>query len=258
MKIICWNVNGIKAIYQKNFAEILRKENADIFCMQETKADPADLSEKIKNPENYQSSWNTGSRKGYSGVGVYFKEKPLEIITEFKNIPEFSEEGRVIQLNYEKFVLLNIYFPNGGTRADGTEMLSYKLRFYDLFLNYIKKLAEKKSVIICGDYNIAHTKIDIARPKENENSIGFLPEERVKLDKLIKAGFLDVFRLKNPDLKDAYTWWSYRTRARERNVGWRLDYFFISKDLKGKVKNIRQRTDIFGSDHCPVELEIDL
>ncbi len=258
MKIITWNVNGVRAIYKKGFSDWLKKENADIVCLQETKADPKILSDEFKKPLDYFSYWNNGSKSGYSGVVTYSKVQPLEITNKFPKTPEFHEEGRVVETKYSDFTLLNIYFPNGGTRADGTEMLSYKLRFYDLFIDYVQKKHKKgESVIICGDFNIAHTEIDIARPKENEHSIGFLPEERIKLDKLIKTGFVDIFRWKNPKLKDQYTWWSYRTRARERNVGWRLDYFFVSPDLKKRIKKIEILTDVMGSDHCPVLLEIN-
>jgi len=257
MKIISWNVNGIRAAYKKGFLDFFQKEEADIFCIQESKAHEDQLNKELLSPSGYNSFWNIGPRKGYSGVGVFVKENPILVKKKFPDMPQFHEEGRVIELKFKKFTLLNIYFPNGGTRSDGTEMLSYKLRFYDNFLSYVNNLRQEgESVIVCGDFNIAHTEIDIARPKENENSIGFLPEERAKLDKVFKSGLVDVFRKLHPNLKDAYTWWSFRSGARERNVGWRLDYFVVSKDLIAKVKNISHRTDVFGSDHCPVVLEI--
>lgn len=257
MKIVTWNVNGIRAAAKKGLLEWIKKENADIICLQETKAFPADLPEELRNPEDYHALWHSGTRKGYAGTLILSKEEPLSSKSDF-DIKEFHEDGRVTQVEFKDFFLLNIYFPNGGTRADGTEMLSYKLNFYDLMIDYVNKLRDSgKSVILTGDFNIAHTEIDIARPKENANSIGFLPVERKKLGELMDNGYTDVFRHFNPK-KVEYTWWSYRMRARDRNVGWRLDYFLVTKDLLPKIQKVYHGHNVYGSDHCPVTIELDL
>ena len=259
MKIVSWNVNGIRAAARKGFLEWLEKEDADIVCIQETKAKKEQLDESLTVHPKYHSFWSSASRPGYAGVAVFTKKKPDSFRNKFLGRECFHEDGRVIEMRYPGFTLLNIYFPNGGTRADGTEMLSYKLDFYEKLFSYLAKLkSQKQNIIICGDFNVAHTEKDIARPKENKDSIGFLPQERRKLDLLIEKGFCDVFRSKNPDVLDAYTWWSFRSWARDRNVGWRLDYFFVSQDLLGKVKKISHATEVMGSDHAPVVLEIDL
>ena len=256
MKIITWNVNGIRAAYNKGFLDWLKKEDADIVCIQETKAHENQLPEELLSPVGYQSFWNESHKKGYAGVAIYTKKEPFDVIGNFKNI-KFHEDGRVLEAHYDNFVLFNIYFPNGGMRADGTDMLPYKLEFYDELIEHIKTLRkEGKSVIVCGDYNIAHTEIDIARPEANKNSIGFSPPERAKLSEFFaETGMTDVFRHFNPKEKDAYTWWSFRAGARQRNVGWRLDYFSVSEDLLSQVKSIRHATETTGSDHCPVILD---
>ncbi len=258
MKILSWNVNGIRAVTKKGFWDWLLRENADVICLQETKALKEQVSNDIQCPPNYYAIWHTG-KPGYAGTLIYSREKPISEKNIFEEIPYFHEDGRVVEVKFLNFTLLNIYFPNGGTRADGREMLSYKLKFYEYFLGYINDLREKgKSIIICGDFNICHTEVDIARPKENENSIGFLPIERKKISEIINNGYIDVFRYLNPGKKDSYTWWSYRAGARPRNVGWRIDYFFITSDLICKVEKIEHQTEIMGSDHCPLCLEINL
>jgi exodeoxyribonuclease III len=250
MKIISWNVNGIRSAAKKGFITWLNRESPEILCIQETKAGAHDVPPELRSPEGYFSMWHSGDKPGYAGTAIFSKEEPQSWKSQF-DVPEFHEHGRVIQADFEDFTLLNIYFPNGGTRADGTEMLSYKLRFYDELMSYCDGL--RKPIIICGDFNIAHEEIDIARPKENENSIGFLPIERAKFSELLSHGYKDAFREFHPT-EVKYSWWSFRTRARERNVGWRLDYFITSKDLKIKASDII--TEVQGSDHCPVFLEL--
>ncbi|MDH4129795.1 MAG: exodeoxyribonuclease III [Spirochaetota bacterium] len=259
MKIISWNVNGIRAVAKKGFSDWLRKSGADIICLQETKAFFSQVENDLKCPEGYNSYWHNGKVPGYAGVVTYSKQKPININTSFDTELEvFKNDGRVVEIEFSSFILLNIYFPNGSPRSDGTEMLSHKLKFYEVFLNYINKLRSNgKKIIILGDYNIAHTEIDIARPKENENSIGFLPIERAWITKIIDNGYIDVFRHFNPNIRDVYSWWSYRTKARERNIGWRLDYIFITPDLLNNTKSIGYQTEITGSDHCPVFIELN-
>jgi len=256
-KIISWNVNGIRAALKKGFLEWLAKENADLVCIQESKAREDQLDSSITDHPQYKSFWSSAQRPGYSGVAVFMKKKADLLKKHFPGQDKFHDEGRVIEVRYPDFILLNIYFPNGGTRADGREMLTYKLAFYDDLIAYLRELRkENPHIIICGDFNVAHTEKDIARPKENKDSIGFLPAERKKLDDLIREGFRDVFRVKNPEISDAYTWWSFRSQARRRNVGWRLDYFFVSENLLPKVRNIYHLSEVSGSDHCPVVLEL--
>ena len=252
MKIISWNVNGIRAVERKNALNWLKEKNIDIICLQETKALEEQVSAELKNFNGYDSVWHQGI-PGYSGTVIYFNQKILNKKNQFKEVI-FHEEGRMVEIELEKFVLLNIYFPNGGFKVKKGEQLTYKLNFYDKLIDYINSIG--KDIIICGDFNIAHTKIDLARPQKNEESIGFLPVERKKFTKLIDNNYIDVFRYFYPEVKDEYTWWSYKTRARERNVGWRLDYFVVSPSLISKVKNIKHRQEISGSDHCPVFLEI--
>jgi exodeoxyribonuclease III len=259
MKILSWNVNGIRAVAKKGFLEWFESENADVVCIQETKAFENQLEPELKNPLGYNTVWHQGTRPGYSGVATFSKEVPVSNKSHFEEITHFHEDGRVVETKFPNFTLLNLYFPNGGTRADGQEMLSYKLKFYDHFIEYMNALRDSgESIIACGDFNICHTEIDIARPKENATSIGFLPIEREKVSELIENGYTDVFRHFNPDMKDSYTWWSYRAGARPRNVGWRIDYFFVTPDLLPKIKKISHLTDIVGSDHCPLCLELEL
>lgn len=255
MRIISWNVNGLRAIHKKgNFGEIL-KTNPDILCLQETKAEAEQLDPELRNPAGYFSYFShSKGRKGYSGVAVYTKIEPDKV--EYgMGIPRFDDEGRMLVLYLKDIVLLNIYFPNGG---GGPERLQYKLNFYDAFLEFIEKLRKQdRKIIFCGDINTAHEAIDLARPKENEKNTGFLPEERAWIDELINHGYIDIFRHLHPNTRDTYTFWDSKSRARDRNVGWRLDYFFISPDILPRVKNASIMTSFPGSDHCPIVLELD-
>jgi exodeoxyribonuclease-3 len=254
--LISWNVNGIRAVEKKGFVKWVEDCGADIICLQETKAHKEQLSDKILNIDGYTSYWSSGKRKGYSGVATYSKTAPETNMTGFGDHEKFDIEGRILASYFADFVLLNIYFPNG---QSCDERLQYKLEFYDATLEFCEKLRkEGKSLIICGDYNTAHNEIDLARPKENVNTSGFLRIERDWMDKFENFGYVDTFRKLHPETKDAYSWWSYRTAARGRNVGWRLDYFYISPELLPKVKRAEILSDVMGSDHCPVLLEIDI
>jgi exodeoxyribonuclease-3 len=254
--LISWNVNGIRAVEKKGFVEWVDNSGADILCLQETKAHKEQLSDKIVSIDSYSSYWSSGVRKGYSGVATYSKIEPLKNESGFDGEERFDCEGRILVSYYEDFVLLNIYFPNG-QRDD--ERLQYKLDFYDATLDFCEELRKDgKSLIICGDYNTAHNKIDLARPEANVNTSGFLRIERDWMDKFESYGYIDTFRKLNPGTKDVYSWWSYRTAARKRNVGWRLDYFYITPELLPKVKRAEILNDVMGSDHCPVLLELDI
>ncbi|MCK5583679.1 MAG: exodeoxyribonuclease III [Elusimicrobiales bacterium] len=252
MKLISWNINGYRAILKKGFADFLKKEQPFILALQETKVNEEQLEIEQKELNGYQSIWSSAERKGYSGVAVFFKEKPLNI-SKGMGIKKFDSEGRFISLEYKDFFFITAYFPNGG---QGPERLKYKMDFYDAFFKHVEKLKTKKAVIFCGDVNTAHNEIDLARPKENEKNTGFLPMERAWLDKITKKGWLDTFRHFNKE-PDNYTWWDYKTRARERNVGWRLDYFFINSEYQDKLKNASILKDALGSDHCPIGITID-
>jgi exodeoxyribonuclease-3 len=248
LRILSWNVNGIRAAYKKGLVEWIQKEQPDILCIQETKAREEQLPDDLINVPGYKAYFCWGERKGYSGVAVYTKEEPVSVKRGF-GVEEFDNEGRILIIEYKDFHLLNIYFPNGKARA---ERLKYKMDFYDCFLDYVVKLKKKgKNVIICGDVNTAHKEIDIARPKENSKVSGFLPEERAWMDKFVESGFADTFRMFNSE-PDNYTWWDVMTKARERNVGWRIDYFFVSENMKDKVKDAFIMPDVMGSDHCPI------
>ncbi|QOJ29171.1 MAG: exodeoxyribonuclease III [Ignavibacteriales bacterium] len=253
MKLLCWNVNGIRAIQKKGFIEWMKKENPDILCLQETKASPEQLSDELLNIEGYTSYFSSSIvKKGYSGVAIYTKKKPVRVEHGY-GIPEFDDEGRIIIAHYKDFILINNYYPNGKKNA---ERLKYKLDFYDAFLDYAQKLtSEGKKLVICGDFNTAHKAIDLERPKENEKVSGFLPEERAWMDKFTEAGYTDTFRMFNNEGKN-YTWWDQVTRSRERNVGWRIDYFFVSNNFRKKVKSAWIMPEVMGSDHCPVGIEI--
>lgn len=256
ISLLSWNVNGIRAAERKGFVEWMERGEYDIVAVQETKVShPDQLSEKLRTPNGYESYWHSATeKKGYSGVAIYTKEPPVEVKTDFgKNI--LSKEGRVIELEYPSFTVLNIYFPNGGS---GEERLRYKLEFYREFLKYILKLRESgKKVIFCGDVNTAHTENDLARPKENAGVSGFLPIEREWIDELLERGFLDTFRMSHEG-NGHYTWWDMKTRARDRNVGWRLDYFFVDNSLRKRVSDAFILSDVPGSDHCPVGLTLSL
>ncbi len=256
MKIISWNTNGLRAtIKQGYFEPIFEKYKPDILCLQETKADVDQIAEEFRNHKNYFSYFASSKvKKGYSGVAIFSKVKPEKV--ENLNIPRFDDEGRTLVAHYKDFVLINCYFPNGG---GGEVRLKYKLEFYDAFLEYINELKKKnKRVIFCGDVNTAHEEIDLARPKENETHTGFLPEERAWMDEVVTHGWVDVFRHFYPTKKDAYTYWDVYTRARERNVGWRIDYFFVSPNIISKVKGTKILDDYYGSDHCPIELSLNI
>ncbi len=248
LKLISWNVNGVRAVRRKGFLEWLYQETPDMLCIQETKAQPEQLDEELKQPQGYQAYWNYPERAGYSGVATFSREEPRSIRYGF-NIAGFDTEGRVLVTEYPTFTLLNIYFPNGKKDA---ERLRYKMDFYDVFLDFAGGLkAAGKKLVICGDVNTAHKEIDLARPKANENISGFLPVEREWIDKFIARGFVDTFRYFN-QAPDQYTWWDMKSGARERNVGWRLDYFFVSENLLPSVTTAFIKSEVMGSDHCPV------
>ena len=253
LKIISWNVNGIRAVMRKNFSEFIKDHDPDILCIQETKARPDQVDFPL-NMSHYHKYWHSAQRKGYSGTLILTKIKPNKVV---KGMPEkrFKDEGRMVELHFDDFILLNIYFPNGKRNQ---ERLDYKMDYYRAHLKHTEKLRKttNKKIIICGDYNTAHKEIDLARPKENQKISGFLPEERAWIDKYIAHGYIDTFRLQNPNKKNEYTWWSMRTRARERNVGWRIDYFFITNELKQQLKDAFILQEVQGSDHCPLGIVI--
>ncbi len=254
LKILSWNVNGIRAVRRKGFLEWLYKESPDILCLQETKARPEQLDADLIKPAGYHVCWNHPERKGYSGVAVFAKEKPLDIRYDFGS-SGLDLEGRVIIAEYPGFTLLNIYFPNG---KSGQERLDYKMAFYDVFLQYADSLKSKdKKLVICGDVNTAHREIDLARPKENSKVSGFLPKERAWIDKFIAHGYVDTFRHfdKRPN---QYTWWDMKSGARARNVGWRIDYFFVSDNLLPSVTNAFILPEVMGSDHCPIGITLKI
>ena len=254
IRILSWNINGYRSALTKSFKEFLENSGADILGLQETKAGPEQLKPEDMAFAGYESRWCPAERKGYSGVAAFFKTPPLSV-SHGLGIGKYDMEGRVIALEYPSFHLLNIYFPNGG---QGPERLAYKLDFYEAFLEHIEILRKTgKAVIFCGDVNTAHREIDLARPKENTENSGFMPIERAWLDKITAMGWADTFRLFHPE-PDNYTWWDYKTRARERNVGWRLDYFFINEEKKGLVKEAFTMPQVRGSDHCPVGIVLDL
>ncbi len=253
MRILSWNVNGLRAFYKKGAFNSIFEVDPDIFCLQETKSHPDQLPDEVRVPAGYYAYFDHSKvKKGYSGVAIFSKEKP-EKVEYGIGISKFDDEGRTLVAYFKDFVLLNIYFPNGG---GGQDRLDYKMEYYDEFLKFINKLVKSgKSVIFCGDVNTAHNEIDLSRPKENSDHTGFLPMERAWMNKVIENGYLDTFRLLHRD-KVQYSWWDMKTFARDRNVGWRLDYFFVSEDLKDKIKKAEILDDMLGSDHCPVLLEI--
>ena len=254
MKILSWNVNGYRAVLKKDFAGFLAAHKPDILGLQEVKSCPDQLKPADTAFPGYAFSWNCAERRGYSGVAAFYKKAPLAVTNGFGEA-RFDSEGRVIGLEYPQFHLLNVYFPNGG---QGPERLKYKLEFYDAFLAHIEKLRKTgKAVLFCGDVNTAHREIDLARPKENEENSGFMPVERAWLDRITAAGWVDTFRSFHPE-PGQYSWWDYKTKARERNVGWRLDYFFVNAEKAGAVKDAFILPDVQGSDHCPVGLELRL
>lgn len=255
-KMISWNVNGVRAIAQKGFLSWLYDLDPDIVGLQEIKAEETQLEEELLNPRHRNSYWNPSrTKKGYAGTAVFSKMNPVKV--EYGWGQEiFDLEGRTIMLDFDRFILFNIYFPNG---ERSPERLQYKLDFYNSFLEHIVELKKQgRSLVICGDVNTAHTEIDLARPKENQKTSGFLPIEREWIDRLLAAGFIDTFRFKHPNVRDKYSWWSYRGGARQRNVGWRIDYFFISEDLQSKLVDAFILDQVTGSDHCPVGIVLDI
>ena len=254
MQLISWNVNGIRSAHRKGFMEWFQKQNPDIFCVQETKAQMDVLPHDLLNIQGYHSVFSSAEKKGYSGVAMYSKRKPVQINTGL-GISRFDHEGRTIVADFGQFVLFNIYFPNG---QKNEERLKYKMDFYDAFLSVVDALdKEGRNIIVCGDVNTAHREIDLAHPKENETTSGFLPIEREWIDKFLSYGWVDTFRMFHPEPEN-YTWWSMRTRARERNVGWRIDYFYVNERFRKNVKDAFILQDVEGSDHCPIGLEISL
>ena len=245
--IVSWNVNGIRAIYKKNFLDWLEREKPDILCIQETKAQEDQLDTNIKNPLGYKSFFASALKKGYSGVAIYCKKKPLKI--EKLGVSEFDNEGRVQIAHFDSFILINCYFPNSQEKG---KRLDYKLSFCEHLLKKVDEFKNKK-ILICGDYNIAHKPIDLEHPDRNEENPGYLPEEREWMDTFIEKGFIDTFRLFDETPKN-YTWWSYRTKARERNVGWRIDYHCCNELLKKDILSSEILNDVMGSDHCPVKI----
>jgi exodeoxyribonuclease-3 len=250
MKFISWNVNGLRAVAGKGFADIFEEMDADFFCLQETKLQAGQIDLEFL---GYQSFWNYADKKGYSGTAIYTKHNPLSV-TYGIGIDEHDHEGRVITLEMQDFYLVCVYVPNA---QDELKRLEYRMKWEDDFRAYVKGLAEKKGVIICGDLNVAHKEIDLKNPKTNRRNPGFTDEERGQFTNLLNEGFVDTFRHFYPDTTDVYSWWSYRFQARQKNVGWRIDYFVVSENLRERLTGAKIHTEIFGSDHCPVEMTLD-
>lgn len=249
MKFISWNVNGLRACEGKGFSKIFNELDADFFCLQETKMQEGQLDLPFM---GYQSYWNYAEKKGYSGTAIYTRHQPQSVRLGM-GIDEHDHEGRIITLEYENFYLMTVYVPNS---QDGLKRLEYRMRWEDDFRNYVLSLDKKKPVIICGDLNVAHQEIDLKNPKSNRHNAGFTDEEREKMTILLSNGLTDSFRYLYPEQKDIYSWWSYRFHAREKNAGWRIDYFLVSNRLQTAITDAKILTDIYGSDHCPVELDI--
>lgn len=254
MIIYNWNVNGIRACIKKGFFDWLKETSPDILCLQETKINPGQLTKELQNVDGYEIIWNSAQRRGYSGVATFYKNNIISQKSGF-GIDKYDVEGRVIEVELDKFILFNVYFPNG---QKDEERLNYKLDFYKDFLDYTlqRKKEKNKDIIIVGDFNTAHTEIDLRNPKANEKYSGFMPIERKWIDKYIEAGYTDIFRNFNPGKPDQYTWWSYRFNARLKDIGWRIDYFMITDGLIDKVKKVLIHKDVMGSDHCPISLEL--
>ncbi len=250
-KFISWNVNGLRACMTKGFEEYFRSADADIFCLQETKLQKGQIDFE---PEGYYSYWNYAEKKGYSGTAVFTKREPLSVSFGI-GVEEHDHEGRVITLEFEEYYFVTCYTPNSQNEL---KRLDYRMEWEDAFLGYLKALDSKKPVIFCGDLNVAHKEIDLKNPKTNRKNAGFTDEERGKFTDLLAAGFTDTYRFFYPDTEGVYSWWSYRFKAREKNAGWRIDYFGVSQRLEDKLVSADIHTDIFGSDHCPVELVIDI
>ncbi len=253
MKLASWNVNGIRAVERKGLLSYIADTTYDVYCLQETKADPEQLSQQLIAPDGYQSLWASSQiKRGYSGVAVYTRHKPLSVSN--MNIDQFDQEGRYIQLEYRDFYLINTYFPNS---QDKGKRLDYKLAFCQALFEKLQKLRLKKDIILCGDYNIAHKEIDLARPKQNQETAGFLPEERAWMTHFLSHKYVDTFRHFSNEPHN-YSWWSYRSNAREKNIGWRIDYFCVNEEAISKVSKSEIHPEVQGSDHCPVVLEIDM
>jgi exodeoxyribonuclease-3 len=251
MKFISWNVNGLRAALNKGFMDFFRLEQPDILCIQETKMQPG---QALLDLEGYEEYWNSAVKKGYSGTAVFTRIKPNSVFMDL-GLAAHDSEGRIITLEYNDFYLVNVYAPNS---QRGLSRLEYRLSWQDDFCAYLKGLDQKKPLIICGDLNVAHQEIDLKNPKSNQNNAGFTPQEREKMSELLGAGFTDTFRYLHPDLTGAYTWWSYMFNAREKNAGWRIDYFLVSERLNNKIQKATIYSEVMGSDHCPIGLEINI
>ena len=248
MKLISWNVNGLRACVGKGFFEFLEREQPDMMCLQETKLQP----EQAPEVEGYYDYWNSADKKGYSGTAIFSKTEPITVTYDI-GIDVHDHEGRVITAEYPEFYLVTVYVPNS---QDGLKRLDYRMTWEDDFRAYLQALDQKKPVIVCGDMNVAHKEIDLKNPKTNRKNAGFTDEERAKMTELLGAGFVDTFRHFYPEVEGVYSWWSYRFKAREKNAGWRIDYFLVSERFVDRVKDARILTDVFGSDHCPVVIEL--
>lgn len=251
LKLISWNVNGLRACLKKGFRDYFESVDADFFCVQETKLQEGQINLEL---EEYYQYWNYAMKKGYSGTAIFTKHEPLDV-SYGMGIAEHDQEGRVITLEYPDFYMVTVYTPNS---QRGLARLSYRMEWENQFRSYLKALDEKKPVIFCGDLNVAHKEIDLKNPKTNRKNAGFSDEERGKMTELLEAGFIDTYRSLYPDREEAYTWWSYMNKAREKNVGWRIDYFIVSESIKERIKNADIHSQVLGSDHCPVLLEIDI
>ena len=247
MKLISWNVNGLRACVTKGFEDFFREADADVFCLQETKLQPGQI--RLELPGYYQY-WNSAEKKGYSGTAVFSKREPISVSYGI-GVEEHDREGRVITLEFPEFYLITVYTPNS---QDGLARLDYRMQWEDAFLSYLKGLEQSKPVIFCGDLNVAHEEIDLKNPKTNRKNAGFTDEERAKMTRLLENGFVDTFRYFYPDKEGIYSWWSYRFKAREKNAGWRIDYFCVSDSLKDRLESAAIHTEVYGSDHCPVEV----
>lgn len=251
MKLISWNVNGLRAVMGKNFMEFFNEIDADVFCLQETKLQEGQIEMDLP---GYHQYWNYAVKKGYSGTAIFCKEEPISVSYGL-GIEEHDQEGRVITVEFEKFYFVTVYTPNSQNEL---KRLDYRMTWEDAFREYLKKLEEKKPVVAAGDMNVAHKEIDLKNPKTNRRNAGFTDEEREKMTVLLNSGFVDTFRYKYPDVEGIYSWWSYRFKAREKNAGWRIDYFIASEAVKENIVDAKIHTDVFGSDHCPVELILDI
>ena len=251
MKLISWNVNGIRACVGKGFLDFFKEVDADVFCIQESKMQAGQLDLDLP---GYYQYWNYAEKKGYSGTAIFTKKEPMSVVNGI-GVEEHDKEGRVITLEFENYYMVTVYTPNSQNEL---ARLDYRMTWEDSFLAYLKKLEEKKPVVVCGDMNVAHKEIDLKNPKSNRKNAGFTDEERQKFSILLENGFVDTFRHFYPDLEGAYSWWSYRFQARTKNAGWRIDYFLVSEALKDQLQDAKILTDVMGSDHCPVELDISL